>query len=167
MSQTARAMVLDLGSGLRAAVSRDEMVQLVTAVPVRAVPRTPPHCRHALVWMERAVPLMDLRAFLLRTAPEQQLTVPMAAIVAWQPAPREPAHYTALRIETPPQIVAVGDDQACELPEDNPLWGDLAHACFAPHDGGRVPILDLTHIFSGALGGARRSDPPQPAEAMG
>lgn len=148
MSQTIHAFVVHLGPDLQAAISPQEVVEVVANAPLWGVPATPFYCRHVTVWLNRIIPVMDLGALLLDQRDQYLSMTPLVAIIAWQEASQQALQYGALRLDNPPpRVITVQDEQACELPSDLPLWSKLAHACF-DEQGRAVPVLDLSHIFS-------------------
>lgn len=143
----ASAWLLTLDAELRAAVGEREMIHLVQAPALFAIPDTPPYCRHVLLWQDEIVPVLDLAAWL--RGDRAAAKPPLVGIFAYQ-TPTATIAYGALPLLAAPARRRVSDDQACALPEQPPGWARVALSCF--REGDRpVPILDLPYLFSRAL----------------
>lgn len=140
------AWLLDLGEGLFAAVGEQEMVHILPDDPrLFEIPQTPAYCRNVLVWSGEIIPLMNLTARISGRSVtyDQGLVV----ITAFQEYPGALTQHAALRLRTPPMRIRVDDAQACDLPDPQPIWRDLAAACFEHAEYGPVPVLDLAKVF--------------------
>lgn len=142
------AWILALDQQLRAAVGEREMVHLIEAPTLLAVPHSPFHCRQVLVWNNILLPAMDLAAWLRgQPAPRPQT---LAGVFAYQAHPGADPEYGALLLAGIPTRTRVTDEQACALPKQPDHWRTLAIACFRQGDQ-PIPILDLPHIFGDGL----------------
>ncbi len=142
----ATAWVLALEGGLWAAVGEHEMIHIVQAPRLFAIPDTPGYCRQVLRWEDAIVPVIDVAAWLRG---ESACDAPgMVGIFAFQ-TPADMG-YGALPLQVIPARRRVRDQQACALPTEWPGWARIALSCFK--DGDReTPILDLSTLFSDAL----------------
>jgi hypothetical protein len=139
------AWLLDFGGACQAAVGTRELLHLVDAPVTFAVPRTPGYCRRVVLWQERLLPVMDIAAR-LGTPP---CPAPYLAVIGYQRQRGEYPQFGALMLSTPPRQLAVGDEQACRLPDESSAWRELSISCFE-HQGVPVPVLDLCRIFGSA-----------------
>lgn len=142
------AWVLDIGAGLRAAVGESHQVHLMVEAPdVFELPLTPQHARHALLWNDECVPVLDLGAWL--TAGQVATQRRYLGIHAYPGQEPRSVHYGGLWIEQPPQRRRVDDRMAADLPAHPPFWAPLVCSCFTDA-AGAVPILDLARVFAQA-----------------
>jgi chemotaxis signal transduction protein len=139
------AWLLDFGDACHAAVGTRELLHLVDAPVTFAVPCTPKYCRHVVLWQERLLPVMDISARL----GARPISAPFLAVIGYQQQRGEYPQFGALMLSSPPKQLAVSDEHACRLPEENNAWGDWAVSCFE-HHGSPVPILNLRRIFDSA-----------------
>ncbi len=142
----ASAWLLILDAELRAAVGAREMIHLIQSPTLFSIPDTPDYCRQVLLWQEEIVPVMDLAAWLRGS--RAVLAPALVGIFAYQTA--DGIAYGALPLAAVPARRRVSDEQACVLPTQPPGWARIALSCFNDGDK-KVPILDLRHLFSGAL----------------
>jgi chemotaxis signal transduction protein len=139
------AWLLDFGHAFRAAVGTRVMLQITDSPRLHPLPCTPPHCRNAVFWQGRLLPVMDMAARLGGPAQTQRLL----AVVGYQDRQGEPTRFGALLLAAPPVAIAVGDDQSCALPEQPADWKKFSVSCF-DYRGTAVPVLHLPRIFSRA-----------------
>lgn len=139
------AWLLDFGLPVRAAVGARELVQILDGAATFPVPLTPAHSRRVVVWQQRLLPVLDLACKMGVAEGERTLL----AIIGYQGAPGQAVQFGALALAAPPVRIAVSDQQACPLTEQQAAWGALALSCFE-HDGAPIPVLRLERIF-GAL----------------
>ena len=136
------AWLLDFGGSCQAAVGLRELLHLVDTPASFAVPCTPAYCRRVVLWQERLLPVMDIAVRLGSASP----AAPFLAVVGYQRQRGEHPQFGALPLASPPRQLAVTDDQACRLPEENGAWRELAISCFE-HQGVPIPVLNLNRIF--------------------
>lgn len=136
------AWLLDFGGSCQAAVGLRELLHLVDTPASFAVPCTPAHCRRVVLWQERLLPVMDIAVRLGHTSSAASFL----GVVGYQRQRGEQPQFGALALASPPRQLAVTDDQACRLPEENGLWRELAISCFE-HQGEPIPVLNLNRIF--------------------
>ena len=136
------AWLLDFGGSCQAAVGLRELLHLVDTPASFAVPCTPAYCRRVVLWQERLLPVMDIAARLGGASPANSFI----GVVGYQRQRGEHPQFGALALASPPRQLAVTDDQACRLPEENSAWRELAISCFE-HQGVPVPVLNLNRIF--------------------
>ena len=139
------AWLLDFGDSCRAAVGTRELLHLVDTPATIAVPCTPNYCRSVAFWQDRLLPVMDIGAR-LGAAPR---SAPFLAVVGYQHRRGEYPQFGALMLASPPQQLAVSDEQACALPAEGSVWQELAISCFE-HQGAPIPVLQLSRIFTSA-----------------
>lgn len=142
------AWLLNLGADRVGAIGERELLHVVAEPEAFEVPLAPTHCRYVLIWQDRLLPVWDVSARLIQCAELQRPVV--AAVVGYQARRGETPWLGAIALTEPPTRCKVTDSQACELPENEPAWFDIAHSCFA-HDDRPVPILDLYTMFSGSM----------------
>lgn len=145
--KTSKAWIFSLDNELWGAVGEREMIHLVESPVLLEVPKSPPYCRHVLVWNERVLPALDLAAWLHGHPIERNQC--LAGLMVYQ-NPSAKLHYGALILADLPQCKSVSDDQVCPLPSEPLNWQSVAVSCFADGES-VVPILNLPCIFSGAL----------------
>ncbi len=142
------AWLLDFGGGCRAAVGEQHQVHLMHAPAVIELALTPGHARHALLWNDQCIPVLDIGAWLshgARTADRRYLGVYMV------PGQRAGSvQFGGLWMAQPPQRCQVEDDMAAALPAQPARWSDITCSCFDAGSGA-VPILDLALVFGAAL----------------
>ncbi len=144
----AAAWVVQLEGGFRVAVGEREMIHLVEAPILEAIPQTPLHCQYVLLWEGEILPVMDLTAWLTgRPAILDRISV---GIVGWQEEAGVTPQYGALLFNHIPQKVTVDDSQLCDLPESPLGWREIAISCFR-HDDQPIPILDVPRLFADIL----------------
>jgi chemotaxis signal transduction protein len=142
------AWLLTLGGDMQAAVGERELLQLVEAPTLLAVPACPTYCRQVLYWNGRLLPALDLAAWLRADADPGPWR--LAGIVACQTEPGATPLLAALRLAAIPGRLRVSDTQACALPATPAGWSELAVACFR-HAGRAMPVLDLPCLLAGSL----------------
>ena len=155
------AWVLSLPGRLHAAVGPFELVHILPTTPTLfEVPGTPAYCRHALVWQDQILPLMDLGARVRGTPGLADDTVTLiglrwlAGIVAYRDPDSGEVRHGGLQLARVPERSVVTDAQACRLPRGLRGWRPLAISCFEHPHLGAVPILDLARVFSAPPQGA-------------
>lgn len=142
------AWLLDLGSGLHAAVGEGELQHLLPEVPtLHRIPRSPPYCHQVLIWEGEILPVMDLAQRILARDVMRPGGTGLMAITAFQGPATAALGHGALPLDTPPMRIRVTDAQACELPEPERIWREWASACFEHPGHGAVPVLDLARLF--------------------
>ncbi|MFZ6658494.1 chemotaxis protein CheW [Undibacterium sp. TJN19] len=142
----ANAWLLEVGDGRCVAIGQRELIQIIDAPDSFDVPLAPAHMREVIFWQKRVVPVMQLP---LRLG-GQPCKGNILALVAFHDADSKTAGLGAIHLSAPPSRVVVDDRQASNLEDDNPVWQDLAIACFE-QDGKHVPVLDLSRIFCGSV----------------
>jgi chemotaxis signal transduction protein len=139
------AWLLTFGDSCHAAVGTRELLHLVDAPEIFAVPCTPEYCRNVVLWQERLLPVMDVA---VRFGAQPQ-TAPFLAVIGFQERRGEYPQFGALMLSSPPRQVSVSDEQTCSLPDTSSVWRELAISCFE-HQGSPVPVLNLRRIFGNA-----------------
>lgn len=137
------AWLLDFGKMRRAAVGMRVLLQIIDQPKLHPIPCTPAHCRHIYSWQGRLMPVLDMSVLLGHEPQEERLL----AIAGYQEGPGETPRLGALLLSAPPVSLIVGDDQACDLPDDMDEWKKLAISCFG-HQGDAVPVLHLGRAFA-------------------
>lgn len=153
VERSADAWILALGADRHAAVGITEVLHILAYSPVLfRVPQAPPHCRSVILWEDRVVPVVDLRALITGGADAvgsagvaglEQLV----AIVAYQSDSSQPAEFGALLLAGLPIRATVTDADACEPDTGVVAWARFASACFRHSSYGAIPVLDLGRVF--------------------
>lgn len=129
------------------AVADHTVMEYLSTVQLHPVPLTPPHCRAAIFWRQRIVPLVDFSAL----SGQRAVTIPKAVVLAYQTESGAPLVYIAVALREPPVRVSVSDEAACALPlENKALWQKVAVSCFA-RDGMAIPIVNVARLDSAKL----------------
>jgi len=144
-----RAWLLELGGGYQAAVGFNEMSQIIQEPVIFSVPCTPIYCQQVLLLDHKTLPLLDVTAFLSGQAVPQAM-INNVAIINYQDDNHEFVQQAALYLEEPPSSINLHDNQACDLPTDEPRWQDISVACFE-HNERAVPVLNLLNLLSREL----------------
>jgi chemotaxis signal transduction protein len=146
MLSNTRACLLEFTKNYRAAISVNEMKQLVVDPSLSTMPLAPIYCRHTFPWYNRLLPCMDITTILssgaIQPSPSKHLVV-----VCFQDPSSNSLNYGALFVRASPQIITVDDDKATELPKHPYTWKTITHSCFSDR-GVETPILNLPLIFS-------------------
>lgn len=142
------AWLLNFGDGENAAVGERELLHLVPQPDLFEVPLAPGHCSRVLVWQNQVLPVWDVLAWLKPGTPAKDAR--LAAVVGYQSRRREPPQFGAMVLAEPPGRIRVSDSQACELPQGQACWAEIAISCFL-HQEKPIAVLDLPQMFSGAL----------------
>ena len=138
----AKAWLLDIGMTNMAAGGSREGMHLLDIPVFYVVPRAPHYCNRVVAWQGRLLPVMNLAARIGRDLGETRFM----AVVGYQSPQDDEVKYGAVPLVSPPRQILVGDEQACELPEDMADLRSLAMSCFL-HEDAPVPILNLQYIF--------------------
>jgi chemotaxis signal transduction protein len=141
------AWLLECGDSLALAVGDHEMVEYAQQGKTWTVPGAPGYCSSVMVWQNRIVPIMNLRA--LQGGPAETGEKPHVCVLNYQEAPGLPLQQLAVCVTRAPQKIRVEDEQACEFPpslEPGKLR-EVTLACFA-HDGLPVLIVDIARLCS-------------------
>ena len=102
------AWLLDLGHSMRAAIGSRELVQIVENPVLHAVPLTPDHARHVLIWQKHLVPVISLSMRVAALAADHSLV----ALVAYQEVGHHVPKLGAAFLASPPRRIEVSDAQA-------------------------------------------------------
>lgn len=145
----APARILEYAPDRRFALPIHTTLEILEEFDIVPVPGAAPHGLGLLLWQERWIPVLD-PAVLLGAA-EHADTPAYLLVVACQRAPRQPLEYGALALSRLPETVFVGNDSACELPEDSPLWPRISLSCFRHRDT-PTPIVDTGRLFGTSHG---------------
>jgi chemotaxis signal transduction protein len=139
------AWVVPLRGDHRAAVGELELVHVLPDPPeLFAVLKAPRHCRTVFLWEGLLVPVFDLSQWLGEDPNDADNA--HLGVFRYRPGPREALRYGSLVIEGAPRQVPVNDNQACDLPDDEARWRQVADACF-DYAGLPVPVLNLPRLF--------------------
>ena len=147
----ARALLIELAPGqvLPGLIAPYEMMDVIDAAPVQALPLTPPWARHVFTWQDEPLPVIDLRVRLgIEGASATAATTSAATsvlIAAFQSAPGAPLGYGALFVSGAPRSISVDDADACALPDAR--WHAVARTCVSVA-GRAVPVLDIRRLFA-------------------
>lgn len=152
------AWLLNFGDGELAAVGERELIHLVSQPKLFEVPRAPGHCSRVLLWQNRTLPVWDMLAWLKPDSAAKDAS--LAAVVGYQSRRRQAPQFGAMMLVEPPSRIEVANSQACELPREQPAWGEIASSCFC-HLDRPMAVLDIPLIFSGTFAAgasARRAE---------
>ena len=138
------AWLLDLGHSMRAAIGSRELVQIVENPVLHAVPPTPDHARHVLIWQKHLVPVISLSMRVAALAADHSLV----ALVAYQEVGHHVPKLGAAFLASPPRRIEVSDAQATAQDDCLADWKGLAISCFE-REGELVPVLHLNRLFRG------------------
>lgn len=138
------AWLLDLGHSTCAAIGSRELVQIVENPVLHAVPLTPAHSGHVLIWQKHLVPVINLSMRVSALATDHHLV----ALVAYQEFVHQFPKLGAVFLASPPMRIAVSDAQATAQDDCLVDWKGLAISCFE-WEGARVPVLHLNRLFRG------------------
>lgn len=147
---TCKAWLLPTGS-IHVAIGEFELVHIIAGWQrYMPVPRSPAWCHHVFLWQGRLLPLFDLETYInpapgiVRTAFSN--TREIVGVIAYENQHGE-IQYGGLKLNAPPAIRVVSDDEICDYPMTFPGWDKIALSCFEDPDIGPVPILDIQRIF--------------------
>jgi hypothetical protein len=147
MSEQANAWILGLGEHLYAAIGEREMVHLIDEPELVTLPDNPSWCNQAVLWQGEVLTVMNLLPLLTSSPGSSVPDTPVVGVVAYQSEPGGVPQYGGVLLNHIPIKKPVTNEQACDLPEPQQEWQQLAVACFA--DNGRAtPVLDLPRLFA-------------------
>lgn len=139
------AWILDLGHGRVAAVGEREQFHVVYDAQVIAVPFTPAHCRHAMLWANQPIPVVDLGVW-VDGAPSR-VDSGYLGVYGYREGGDAAVRFGALWLSAPPRRATVAD--SCVISEPQPRTGlhQLCLAWFALQEA-TVAVIDLTAAFA-------------------
>ncbi len=146
MSSAARAILLDFGAGVHAAIAAGQLVELVYAPALDRVPLAPQHCNELLSWGDTFVPVLDLAKLIASDAQDLTEAV-LVALVRYRAGSVGASFLGGLKIRGYPRLVVVNDSMASPLPSAGFPWQAFSHSCFEL-ESEQLPILDLRRVFS-------------------
>ncbi len=142
------AWKLEFGAGERAVIGPRELLHLLDAPRMHAVPHTPAHCRHLLFWEQGVLPVLDLGAW--SRGERSGETATLIGLVGFAGSADGAPDFGALVLSSVPTRIDVDDGWACALPETLNRWRRVACACIEL-DGEILPVLDLSRCFAPGL----------------
>jgi len=148
--ETYRAWVLDFGRGLRAAVSFNEMSQVLLEPSLFVLPHTPRYCYQLYLRNNRFLPVIHIPTLLTASKEPPPETTYFLGLTVYQSKPYESLKYGCLHLDSLPFAIEITNTQSCTLPEDQPLWQMIAMSAFS-YENQKIPVLDLTALFSAEL----------------
>ncbi len=148
--ETYRAWVLNFGKGLRAAVSFNEMSQVILEPSLFLLPHTPRYCHQLYLRNNEYLPVMHIPTLLTAGKENPPSSTYFLGLTVYQSEPYAPLKYGCLHLEGLPVAVEISNAQACTLPENQPLWQMIAMSAFS-YENQRIPLLDLAALYSAEL----------------
>ncbi|MEY3219806.1 MAG: hypothetical protein RIT27_1163 [Pseudomonadota bacterium] len=148
--ETYRAWVLNFGRGLRAAVSFNEMSQVLLEPSLFVLPHSPRYCSQLYLRNHQLLPVIHIPALLTAGKEPPANTTYFLGLAVYQTEPYAPLKYGCLHLDSLPVAVEITNTQSCTLPEDQPLWQMIAISAFS-HENQKIPVLDLAALFSAEL----------------
>lgn len=148
--ETYRAWVLNFGKGLRAAVSFNEMSQVILEPSLFVLPHTPRYCYQLYLRNNDYLPVMHIPTLLTAGKEVPPSSTYFLGLTVYQPEPYAPLKYGCLHLESLPVAVEISNAQACTLPENQPLWQMISMSAFS-YENQKIPLLDLTALYSAEL----------------
>lgn len=141
----AAAWVMNIDETLFASVSQMELVHIVNNPSYTSIPGSPEHCQNVIIWNDNILPVMDLSRLLKKTNSSTKRDV--VAVIIFRDNNDE-IHYGGIILAKSPNLEFVNNEQICTLPDNTDSLRDVSLSCFESKDGHKVPILDITRIFS-------------------
>lgn len=120
--------------------------ELVDSPDILPIPATQDYALGMIQWRDQWLPLLDLHSLLCNTGTAQHSDTAHYLIVAYYTTDAQVA-YVALSLPYFPYLLQISDSALCALPNDNPIWADIADSCIRFQDH-RVPIVDSSHLFN-------------------
>lgn len=103
-----------------------------------------------LYWQEHWLAVVDLaRMFLQNGLPDVSIATEKpryVLVLAYQRMPGYALEYGAITLPVLPETIFIGDDAACDLPTDSPIWATVSLSCFT-YAGHTIPVLNTAQIF--------------------
>ncbi|MEQ1881451.1 MAG: chemotaxis protein CheW, partial [Burkholderiales bacterium] len=149
VAESPKGWLLSLGAGRLVAVGERELVHILAELPkLQPIPRAPAHARHAMVWQERILPVIDLSALLDKSESGPSTPISVIGIVAFRGARKGTIGLGALALHDVPQRLETSDSDACEMPSRLHALSAWAISCLDHPDHGAVPILNLSNLYA-------------------
>jgi hypothetical protein len=148
--ETFRAWVLNFGRGLRAAVSFNEMSQIILEPHLFTLPHSPRYCYQLYLRNYEYLPVMHIPTLLTAGKESPSTLTYFLGLTVYQPEPYAPLKYGCLHLESLPTAVEISNTQACTLPENQPLWQMVSMSAFS-YENQKIPVLDLAALYSAEL----------------
>jgi hypothetical protein len=148
--ETYRAWVLNFGKGLRAAVSFNEMSQVILEPSLFVLPNTPRYCYQLYLRNHVYLPVMHIPSLLTAGKEPTPRTTYFLGLTVYQTEAYASLKYGCLHLESLPVAVDISNAQSCTLPEDQPLWQMIAMSAFS-YENQKIPVLDLAALYSAEL----------------
>lgn len=147
MSKSA-AWVMKLDQSIYAAVSKTELIHIVDKPTYIKIPKTPDHCKHVIIWNKNILPIMNISLWIKNESTHYDSNV--VAIIAYGDSDGD-AQYGGIKLFDAPTLEYVNNQQMSELPSDFNKWNAISLSCFINKDNVKVPILDISKLFSRQL----------------
>lgn len=142
------AWLMEVDRSLNMAVGQFELVHIVDRPEYMSIPQAPEYCKHVIVWNDKIVPVMNLSSWL--TGDVQPEDIGIVAILVYKNL-QEELLYGGVKLNNPPVLERVNNDQQCSLPENSDKLKPISVSCFKSSDGDTVPVLDVTSLFTERL----------------
>jgi len=151
---TCKAWLLPTGN-IHVAIGEFELLHIIAGWQrYMPVPRSPIWCHHVFLWQGRLLPLFDLEIFInpVQEKVSASFSNPrdVVGVIAYENQ-RGQIQYGGLRLNAPPVLRVVSDDEICDYPTAYSGWDEIALSCFKDPGLGPVPILDIQQIFCARL----------------
>jgi chemotaxis signal transduction protein len=147
---TCKAWILPTGS-IHTAIGEFELLHIIAGWQrYMPVPRSPFWCHHVFLWQGQLLPLFDLEIFINPAKEKVRASISnsreVVGVIAYENRHHE-IKYGGLRLNAPPVLRVISDDEICDYPTAYPDWDKIALSCFKDPGTGPVPILDIQRIF--------------------
>ncbi len=146
----APARILEYAQDCRIALPIHTTLEIVEEIEIVPVPGAASHAVGLLLWQEQWLPVVDLGRLLqepgLAAASVVTEKPRYLLVLAYQRVPGQALEYGAIVLPLLPETIFIGDDAACPLPDDNPLWPLISLSCFTYKDA-PTPIVDTGRLF--------------------
>lgn len=144
MSKSA-AWIMNIDGNLFASVSQMELVHIINDPYYTNIPGAPDYCQNVITWNDNILPVVDL-CNLLKDANSNTMTGVVAVIIYRDI--NDEINYGGIILAESPNLEFVQNNQLCPLPDYSSHLHEISLSCFESKDGHKVPILDITKIFS-------------------
>lgn len=149
------AWILDLGHGRLAAVGEREQFHVVYDARPIAVPFTPAHCRHALLWADQPLPVVDLGVRV--DGRPSRVDSGYLGVYGYRDRGDSTVRFGALWLSTPPRRATVAESFVISDPVVRTGLHELSLAWFALQESA-VAVVDLAAVFAPLPGNQSNHD---------
>jgi len=146
----AAAWLLKINETIYVAVSRMELVHIISNPVITPLPRAPAYCRNVLIWNDNVLPVADISQLLDGddNTPYNQTV----AVISYRDN-NNAVQYGGIMLADSPELEHVNNDQLCQLSDDTMNLHAICLSCFNSEKGFHVPIIDMSRLFSSEYSG--------------